>query len=337
MLVVKKGDLLMHASVAPNALPRQLSLWCFEDLVAPVKRSVFFKNYVDQLPFYGKDPHPNRFNSLMSWEILNELLSIPSLWTPQTLQLALEGKCLEPRFYCQTVASLNGPVQRPNPKQVIAYLEQGASLVCNELENLTPALRRMSRLLQEAFGAKIQANLYLSWKQKQAFKSHFDPHDVWAFHILGKKKWTVYQGRYDAPLPHLAFKQLGQAYHDQAKGEVAFQATLEPGDLLYLPRGTYHDAVAESEASLHVTFGVTRPIGLDMLSLFFEKAIHESFFRQNIPTDQLPTYLKQFSQACTSLLNSPPFQEFVSQSHTQFSPESQDYQLDKQSIVLKNP
>ncbi|MGL4426597.1 MAG: JmjC domain-containing protein [Alphaproteobacteria bacterium] len=324
----------MHASIsAHNFSSEQPSLWCFEDLVAPQTRKIFLKDYLDQRPFYGRAPHPHRFNNLMSWEVLNELLSIPLLWTPQTLQLALEGKCLEPRFYCQTVTSLNGPLLRPNPKQVIAYLEQGASLVCNELENMTPALRRMGRLFQETFSGKVQANLYLSWKQKQAFKSHFDTHDVWVFHILGKKKWTVYQGRYDAPLPHPAFKQFGQAYHDQAKGEIAFQATLAPGDVLYLPRGTYHDALAESDASLHVTFGVTRPIGLDILSLLFERAVHESFFRQHIPADQLPTYLKQLGQACDSLLNSEPFLELASHFQSHFSPQSQEYQLNKQETA----
>ncbi|MGL5785115.1 MAG: JmjC domain-containing protein [Alphaproteobacteria bacterium] len=324
----------MHTSASTNNFsPRQSSLWRFEDLVAPIERKIFLKDHVDQRPFYGKSPYPHRFNNLMSWEILNELLSIPSLWTPQTLQLALEGKCLESRFYCQTVASLNGPVLRPNPKQVNAYLEQGASLVCNELENMTPALRSMTRLLQEVLGGKVQANLYLSWKQKQAFKSHFDTHDVWVFHILGKKKWTIYQGRYDAPLPHPVFKQFGQAYHDQAKGEIAFQITLAPGDVLYLPRGTYHDALAESDTSLHVTFGVTRPIGLDILSLLFERAVQESFFRQYIPTDQLPAYLKQLGQACGVLLNSASFLELVSHSQSHFSPKSHEYQLNKQETA----
>ena len=40
---------------------------------------------------------------------------------------------------------------------------------------------------------------------------------------------------------------------------------LEPGDLLYIPRGCYHVAVPMNEAALHLTVGVKNPRGLDLL------------------------------------------------------------------------
>src|SRR3546814_12960582 len=34
---------------------------------------------------------------------------------------------------------------------------------------------------------------------------------------------------------------------------------MQPGDLLYIPRGRYHDALASENGALHIAFGVTLP------------------------------------------------------------------------------
>ncbi len=58
---------------------------------------------------------------------------------------------------------------------------------------------------------------------------------------------------------------------------------LRPGDLLYIPRGYYHDALADSEGTLHISFGVTHVIGMDLLSLLLDHAVADPLFRQNFP------------------------------------------------------
>jgi hypothetical protein len=61
---------------------------------------------------------------------------------------------------------------------------------------------------------------------------------------------------------------------------------MTPGDLLYLPRGWYHDALADDGGSVHIAFGATVPIGLDVISLLFERMIREPGFRQHLPQDE---------------------------------------------------
>jgi ribosomal protein L16 Arg81 hydroxylase len=58
---------------------------------------------------------------------------------------------------------------------------------------------------------------------------------------------------------------------------------MEPGDLLYLPRGQYHDALADEGGAVHVAFGITYPIGIDVVSLLYERMIAEPLFRANLP------------------------------------------------------
>ena len=54
--------------------------------------------------------------------------------------------------------------------------------------------------------------------------------------------------------------------HEQLKGELWREVRLKPGDLLYLPRGQYHYALADDGACVHIALGVTYPIGMDVVS-----------------------------------------------------------------------
>lgn len=312
----------MRAALLEETAPAGLNA-----LIAPLSVETFTQKCLDKAPLHISGSL-DKFPHLMSFERLNALLSMASFWTPQTLQFVRAGQMIDPRVYCAPLPSQNGVVLRPFYEKVMELLQQGAALVLNDVDALTLELRAVQRLLSQTFQAKVQANIYVSWKQKQAFKSHFDTHDVWAFQTVGEKVWHLYEGRADAPIAHPAFKNFGQAHHDHAKGALAAEILLKPGDILYIPRGIYHDALASSQASVHVTFGVTRPIGLDILSLLFEQALGHSFFRQNIPQTEPFRYLKHLEKECTQLLNSKEFRKMFTHWLSHFSTSFPEYTLD---------
>ena len=99
--------------------------------------------------------------------------------------------------------------------------------------------------MEEALGGKVQANLYLSSKRKQGFRAHFDFHDVFAIHVMGEKTWTVFKGMAEHPIKHPVFEGWPKERHEQLKGELWREVRMSPGDLLYLPRGQYHYALAD--------------------------------------------------------------------------------------------
>jgi hypothetical protein len=70
---------------------------------------------------------------------------------------------------------------------------------------------------------------------------------------------------------------------DRAKGPVLMEVRMRPGDLLYIPRGYYHDALASSEASLHVTFSVARHTGRVLFRILEEVAMRDPAFRAYLP------------------------------------------------------
>lgn len=58
---------------------------------------------------------------------------------------------------------------------------------------------------------------------------------------------------------------------------------MKPGDLLYLPRGQYHYALADDGGCIHIAFGVTYPIGIDVVGYLFDRLVADPLCRQNLP------------------------------------------------------
>jgi hypothetical protein len=164
------------------------------------------------------------------------------------------------------------------------WLRRGASMVLNDIDQLTPGLSAVAGALERGLGGKVQANLYCSWKAHPGFGSHFDTHEVFALHIAGEKTWRIYQRHFEDPVNHPSFKSFGQEFHDRHRGALTMEVAMRPGDLLYIPRGWYHDALATSAASLHVAFGLTTAIGLDLVGTLFERAVQDPLFRAAVPS-----------------------------------------------------
>ncbi len=50
------------------------------------------------------------------------------------------------------------------------------------------------------------------------------------------------------------------------------------GDLLYLPRGRFHDALATEGPSIHISIAVSEPKGLDFINLVMDQAVADPLF-----------------------------------------------------------
>jgi len=286
------------------------NIFTFADILHPVTPAEFFAEYHDKKPLHIPGT-PDKFASVLSWQTLNDMLNMSSVWSGISLRLMLDAKPIPTPEFCRpAIDRNNAQSMQPDPERITALLRQGASLIANDVDALSPGLRAVAEAMEGALGAKAQANVYCSWRQRQAFNSHFDTHDAYAFHLEGEKVWQIYETRADRPIAHPNFKQFGQAHHDQSKGKVLLEVTMRPGDLLYLPRGQYHDALASGSSALHVTFGLTAVIGIDFFDILRELAIGDSLFRANVPGPgsndrEVAVYMKKLAQRLGEMAASP--------------------------------
>ncbi len=250
----------------------------FTDILAPITPAQFFERHHGHAPLHVPG-EADKFSDIMSRAKLDELIAAPGLWGAQSLQMARDSAMVPGTEYL----AANGA---PDAPKVRALLNRGASLVLNDIDMAAPGLAAVAGLaqtLEDALESKVQANLYSSPRERQAFASHYDTHDVFAVHVHGEKLWRIYEGRINNPIEHPTFKSQTRAFHEQAKGRIALEVLMKPGDLLYLPRGQYHDAVALSERTIHIAFGAVAVIGLDVVSALFARAVEEPLFRADLP------------------------------------------------------
>ncbi|HEU0071067.1 MAG TPA: cupin domain-containing protein [Alphaproteobacteria bacterium] len=255
----------------------------FADILAPITPAQFFADYHGRrwlhVPGAGSPRGADKFAAVMTRAKLDSLVSTIGIWNAQSLQLARDSAMISAKDYCD-------PEGRPDSQKLQALLRDGASLVLNDIDLQAPGLSTVSALaqaLEDTLEAKAQANLYSSPRQRQAFASHYDSHDVYAAHIEGEKLWRIYEGRAELPIEHPAYKSQSAEINDKAKGKVVAEVLMKPGDLLYLPRGQYHDAIAQTERTTHIAFGVVGVIGMDVVSALYARAVDDVTFRADLP------------------------------------------------------
>ena len=287
----------------------------FEELLAPVTPDEFFGEYYGRKPLHVPGA-PDKFAAAMSWGDLNRILAVDAFWTKDNLRLYQDVAEIPAEDYCRSVPGLGARVLRPDPDLVKARMSRGASLVLNSIDTLTPGIRSVADVLERTLLGYAQLNLYCSFAGHKAFDSHFDTHEVFALHAEGEKTWSVYEGRLDNPVRHPAFLDLTPEQHRRNRGGPMMEVRMTPGDLLYLPRGQYHDALASSGATLHLTFGVIPVRGIDLLELLEEEAVTDGLFRRDLPrhdaeggADDLRERLAELGDRLARSMREPGFLE----------------------------
>ena len=254
-----------------------------DQLLAPMPAVQFFAEYHDKQPLHLKGGAA-KFAAVLSWRQINRLLDMTHAWSSHSLLLVQDGKPIPAEEYCVRATGRDGNAQlmQPITDRVREWVAKGASVVMNDVDSLTPGLASVSSAIEGAGLGKAQANVYISWQSHKAFHAHYDTHDVWAVQVEGEKYWNIWEGRAEWPISHPLFRK-PQEHHEQAKGKLRAKILMTPGDLLYLPRGWYHDALAEAPASVHVAYGAHAPNGMDVLNILSERVLYEAGFRQPLP------------------------------------------------------
>lgn len=254
----------------------------FADLIAPIATDDFFRDVFAERFKHFPAASP-RFTDLMPWARLNDLLSASALWGRDTLLMTLNKEQVHPTLYCRARDNRGGTGLIPDPARVMEMVKRGATLNLLYIDSFTPELRDIANALREGLGMYTQANLYCSWAGVQAYQAHCDPHDAWIVHTEGEKRWRVYSGRAEAPIRHDSFDRVMTQPTPEERGELVAEFIMKPGDVLYIPRGIYHEALAITPGTVHVTFGCFGLVGLDMLNVLWPHLVKDRDFRVFLP------------------------------------------------------
>lgn len=142
----------------------------------------------------------------------------------------------------------------PRPGALRRFVQDGASLKLNQMEDWAPSVRDVARQLTEFFSATVTGYVFLTPEGDQGMAPHRDAAHVFALQLDGSKSWWVSREGRDA-----------RAGLDASMMETAERIDTHPGDLLYIPHGCPHMARALDGVSTHLTFTVAEPTPLDLV------------------------------------------------------------------------
>ena len=289
----------------------------------------FFSNNFGKKYLYKKKAISNTLD-LMSLDILNQILTIRSNWNNKNFKMMLDKKSINYSEYSSMFSEPLGEVWRPDINKVQNWIAKGCSIILNDISGINSGLIKITNELQSLTNGRCQGNLYFSMESRKAFGPHCDDHDVFALHVDGEKVWNIYENTEKNPINHPIFKHSEDERVEKA-GKLIDQITLKPGDLLYLPRGQYHDALASKSGSIHIAFGLTYFKPIDLLSLMWEKFVISDCMREdfdkNSTKKELKNHLKKLSIELAKIIDNDQTVEILSENIKKWPYHIKDYNL----------
>ncbi|WP_421654618.1 JmjC domain-containing protein [Leptothermofonsia sp. ETS-13] len=264
-----------------------------KSLLAPYPVDQFLVQNWTQQGVHIPAKNPQKFQTLFSWKTLNHLLNFHRLSYPD-LRFTLDEKTLP-------------AIERREWRD---RLQQGATMIIDSIHELVPEVASLVAGIRYETGHRAQVNLYCSPAEQQGFDCHYDTHDVLVLQIDGEKEWFVFGET--IPYPIADIRSPDQLPPDEPP---YLKSVLQPGDVLYIPRGHWHYAIARDRPSLHLTLGIDCQIGLDWLDWLLRELQNQPEWRQNLPlilngdVQAVQKRLEKLSQNLANQIIQPEWQQ----------------------------
>ncbi|MHC6157655.1 cupin domain-containing protein [Bradyrhizobium elkanii] len=220
------------------------------ELIAPVPPEQFFNRFWEKEVLYVSRNDVAYFPFLRAEQSLEEIIQFfCRQWGD--VSLARAGT---PASECPY---LNAP---PDLRAITKAFREKYTVVVNDLQLKDLSVAHLCRSIERAFFCRANVNAYLTNADSQGLKAHYDDDDVFILQLKGTKSWKIYRERVDLPLASMA-------YAERLTLDSPFDGfELVPGDVLYMPRGVIHEAIAGAVPSLHLTVSLSTLRWIDVIN-----------------------------------------------------------------------
>ncbi|RXN38199.1 bifunctional lysine-specific demethylase and histidyl-hydroxylase MINA [Labeo rohita] len=214
----------------------------FQSLISPVGLDEFFQHYWEQKPLvlHRSDPDlASYYGSLFQLSDVKQLCARGLRYaTDLNVCRCVDGK--------KKVLNKAGKVKFNQLKKDLE--ERRATIQLHQPQRFKDELWRIQERLECFFGSLVGSNIYITPQASQGLPPHYDDVEVLILQLEGQKHWRLYQ-------PTVPLAREYSLEPEDRIGPPTHDFILQPGDLLYFPRGTIHqaDTPAGVERSTHLT------------------------------------------------------------------------------------
>ncbi len=225
---------------------------------------------------------PASFADLFDAAAVDELVSRRGLRTP-FLRMAKDGTVIAAKAFTRGGGAGASVADQVADDRVLSHLADGATLVLQALHRTWPPLVDFAADLSSELGHPVQVNAYVTPPGNRGFAPHYDVHDVFVLQVSGRKRWTIHAPAVPDPLDNQPWEQHRGVVTARVQDEPLIDEVLEPGDSLYLPRGTIHAAEALGATSIHLTVGVHPVTRYQLVRHLLDAAQDDPELRVSLP------------------------------------------------------
>jgi ribosomal protein L16 Arg81 hydroxylase len=262
-------------------------------LLAPLPIDDFFAEYAFRKPLLIRGA-PQKFSALFTWDSLNRILST-SRHDPLRVHIDRVGASAEELEFTHPVANVRGEqIDRIDVERLYQRLRDGATLVVDAVNEVDQAVAGLSEEMAAMLSAsRATTVLFVSFGHVPGFSVHWDNRDVYALQVEGEKHWQVYEPSQAAPLDRGDLTQPSNG----VPGPLVWAGTLGKGDMLYVPRGWWHEVTAADTPALHLNLGFGPVTATDFLLWLAENLKDSALMRRDIPRFAASGELEEYERA----------------------------------------
>jgi ribosomal protein L16 Arg81 hydroxylase len=281
-------------------------------VLAPIETGQFFAEYWEKQPLVIARDDPHYFADLLSKDAVDHIVTSSGLRYPG-FRLVKSGSPVPLSDYTVDLpwgkATFDGTA---NVDSVLALFQQGYSIVLEALHRTWPPIAIFCRSLEQELNCPVQTNVYFTPQASQGFAPHYDTHDVFVLQISGTKHWRIYGSPVELPNGNIPYQPSMFRPDD-----LLLKVDLQPGDMIYMPRGYVHEALTSDTDSLHLTVGIVSYTWMDILAELLSIHQQDLRFRTSLPLgfgvreDILPLMKDQFEGLLNILSQSPVLDECI--------------------------
>lgn len=231
----------------------------------------FGREFFNQKPMLRKNALPTVQDDVLSLADVDELINLETVRFPY-IKVNLNGSGVPEAGYTKDIV-VQGTTQTGvvDPDKVHALYRAGATITWASVNQIFPKVRAFVRMINDAMAVRTDAVAFLTPAGKKGYPAHHDGVDLFVVQLSGSKHWRLWDLADDR-------RSESASYTEETLGEPAIEVSLRPGDVLYLPYGTPHQASAEDEPSLHLSIMMRPRMWRDLLAETVERALADERF-----------------------------------------------------------
>ncbi|XP_004706501.1 ribosomal oxygenase 2 [Echinops telfairi] len=219
----------VEAAGMPSSLNFDSPSSLFESFISPIKTETFFTEFWERKPLLIQRDDPALATYYRSLFRLTDLKSLCSrgLYYGRDINVC---RCVSGK---KKVLNKDGKAYFLQLRKDLD--QKRATIQFHQPQRFKDELWKIQEKLECYFGSLVGSNVYITPAGSQGLPPHYDDVEVFILQLEGEKHWRLYR-----PTVPLA-----RGYSVEAEdriGKPTHEFTLKPGDLLYFPRGTIHQA-----------------------------------------------------------------------------------------------